>query len=130
MQCRSGVMSLPTIRRTYKVLVLCSAALPTASCQHSLTTAFSGGDLCSMRCTDSLVTPTHPCRNRQMTAFYRVVRWFQPGFVLMENVVGILQKEDGIYAKSAMGSLLQMGYQVRMGIVAAYDQGAPQARNR
>lgn len=58
-----------------------------------------------------------------MTAFYDVVNWFKPGFVLMENVVDILNKEDGIYAKSAMGSLLQMGYQVRMGIIAAYDQG-------
>lgn len=65
-----------------------------------------------------------------MTAFYDVVNWFKPGFVLMENVVDILKKEDGIYAKSAMGSLLQMGYQVRMGVIAAYDQGVPQARNR
>lgn len=65
-----------------------------------------------------------------MTAFCDAVSWFKPGFVLMENVVDILHKEDGIYAKSAMGSLLQMGYQVRMGIIAAYDQGAPQARNR
>lgn len=65
-----------------------------------------------------------------MTAFYDVVNWFKPGFVLMENVVDILKKEDGVYAKSAMGSLLQMGYQVRMGIIAAYDQGVPQARNR
>lgn len=70
------------------------------------------------------------CRNRQMTAFYEVVNWFKPGFVLMENVVDILRKEDGIYAKSAMGCLLQMGYQVRMGIIAACDQGVPQARNR
>ena len=73
---------------------------------------------------------TMDCRNRQMTAFYEVVSWFKPGFVLMENVVDILLKENGIYAKSAMGCLLQMGYQVRMGIIAACDQGVPQARNR
>ncbi|KAL0040722.1 hypothetical protein WJX79_003028 [Trebouxia sp. C0005] len=69
-------------------------------------------------------------RNRQMEAFYDVVLWFQPGFVLMENVVDTLHKEDGMYAKSAMGSLLLLNYQVRMGIIAACDQGVPQIRNR
>ncbi|DBA74077.1 TPA: hypothetical protein ACH3X1_010890 [Trebouxia sp. C0004] len=69
-------------------------------------------------------------RNRQMEAFYDVVLWFQPGFVLMENVVDTLNKEDGMYAKSAMGSLLLLNYQVRMGIIAACDQGVPQVRNR
>ena len=48
----------------------------------------------------------------------------------MENVVDSLRKEDGIYAKSAMGTLLLLNYQVRMGIIAACDQGVPQARNR
>ena len=65
-----------------------------------------------------------------MEAFYDVVNWFKPGFVLMENVPDILKKEDGMYAKSAMGCLLDMRYQVRMGIIAACDQGVPQARNR
>lgn len=35
-----------------------------------------------------------------------------------------------MYAKSAMGCLLEMRYQVRMGIIGACDQGVPQARNR
>ena len=48
----------------------------------------------------------------------------------MENVVDSLIKEDGMYAKSAMGSLFQLNYQVRMGIIEACDQGVPQARNR
>lgn len=70
------------------------------------------------------------CRNRQAEAFYDVVNWFKPSFVLMENVCDILRAEDGIYAKSAIGCLLEMRYQVRMGIIAACDQGVPQARNR
>ncbi len=65
-----------------------------------------------------------------MEAFYDVVDHFKPSFVLMENVVDTLRKEDGMYAKSAMGSLLLLNYQVRMGIIAACDQGVPQARNR
>lgn len=65
-----------------------------------------------------------------MTAFYDVVEYFQPAYVLMENVVDILKKEDGTYAKSAMASLLAMRYQVRTGIIAACDHGVPQSRNR
>lgn len=48
----------------------------------------------------------------------------------MENVLDILKKEDGTYAKSAMASLLTMRYQVRIGVIAACDQGVPQSRNR
>ena len=70
------------------------------------------------------------CRNRQVTAFYQVVDFFKPGYVLMENVVDIFKKEDGTYAKSAMASLLAMRYQVRAGIIAASDHGVPQIRNR
>ncbi|KAL0043430.1 hypothetical protein WJX79_004501 [Trebouxia sp. C0005] len=69
-------------------------------------------------------------RNRQVTAFYSVVDFFKPGFVLMENVVDIFKKEDGTYAKSAMASLLAMRYQVRAGIIAASGYGVPQIRNR
>ncbi|KAL3146940.1 hypothetical protein ABBQ38_014910 [Trebouxia sp. C0009 RCD-2024] len=69
-------------------------------------------------------------RNRQVTAFYDVVEYFRPAYVLMENVLDILKKEDGTYAKSAMASLLNMRYQVRTGIIAACDQGVPQSRNR
>lgn len=70
------------------------------------------------------------CRNRQVRAFYDVVEYFRPAYVLMENVLDILKKEDGTYAKSAMASLLNMRYQVRTGVIAACDQGVPQSRNR
>ncbi len=70
------------------------------------------------------------CRNRQVTAFYDVVEFFKPAYVLMENVPDIFKKEDGTYAKSAMASLLSMRYQVRAGIIAACDHGVPQSRNR
>ena len=77
-----------------------------------------------------VVTYVGGCRNRQVTAFYNVVDFFKPGFVLMENVVDIFKKEDGTYAKSAMASLLAMRYQVRAGIIAASGYGVPQIRNR
>ena len=77
-----------------------------------------------------VVHRNHHCRNRQVTAFYDVVEFFKPAYVLMENVVDIFKKEDGMYAKSAMASLLSMRYQVRAGIIAACDHGVPQSRNR
>lgn len=69
-------------------------------------------------------------RNRQVQAFYDVIEWFQPGYVLMENVLDIFKKQDGMYAKFAASRLLNMRYQTRLGCIAACDQGAPQGRWR
>jgi DNA (cytosine-5)-methyltransferase 1 len=78
-----------------------------------------------------LLTCTHPrCRNRQVQAFYDVIQWFRPAFVLMENVMDIFHKQDGMYVKFAVGRLLSMRYQTRVGCIAAADHGAPQGRWR
>jgi DNA (cytosine-5)-methyltransferase 1 len=63
-------------------------------------------------------------------AFYDVIDWFKPSFVLMENVLDIFKKQDGMYAKFAAARLLNMRYQTRLGIIAALDHGAPQGRWR
>lgn len=65
-----------------------------------------------------------------MQAFYDVIEWFQPSFVLMENVLDIFKKQDGMYAKFAAARLLNMRYQTRLGCIAACDHGAPQGRWR
>ena len=70
------------------------------------------------------------CRNRQVQAFYDVIQWFKPAFVLMENVMDIFHKQNGMYVKFAVGRLLNMRYQTRVGCIAAADQGAPQGRWR
>ncbi|PSC69902.1 BTB POZ and MATH domain-containing 2-like isoform A [Micractinium conductrix] len=69
-------------------------------------------------------------RNRQLGVFIAYVRWFKPSYVLMENVQDILKKEDAHYLKFAMGSLLDMRYQVRSGLVAAGNHGVAQGRWR
>jgi DNA (cytosine-5)-methyltransferase 1 len=51
-------------------------------------------------------------RNRQLPVFTAYIRWLRPKYVLMENVTDILKKEDGAYIKYAMGSMLDMRYQV------------------
>ena len=91
-------------------------------------------------CLRSVVTPPHfrsldtlcpGCyRNRQVMAFYHTIKWFDPGFVLMENVLDIFKKQNGMYVKMAATTLLGMDYQTRTGIIAAAHQGAPQGRWR
>ncbi len=70
------------------------------------------------------------CRNRQVLAFYKTIEWFQPSYVLMENVLDIFKKGDGLYAKFAATTLLRMDYQTRTGVIAACHHGAPQGRWR
>ena len=41
-----------------------------------------------------------------MKAFYDVIEWFQPGYVLMENVLDIFKKQSGIYVKFAIAQLV------------------------
>lgn len=65
-----------------------------------------------------------------MLAFYNTIDWFRPSFVLMENVLDIFKKGDGLYAKMAASILLDMDYQTRTGIIAACHHGAPQGRWR
>ncbi|PRW44284.1 DNA (cytosine-5)-methyltransferase CMT1 isoform A [Chlorella sorokiniana] len=69
-------------------------------------------------------------RNRQLPVFTAYIRWLRPKYVLMENVTDILKKEDGAYIKYAMGSMLDMRYQVRVGQLAAGNFGVPQGRWR
>ncbi|EFN55234.1 hypothetical protein CHLNCDRAFT_52630 [Chlorella variabilis] len=69
-------------------------------------------------------------RNRQLPVFIAYSEWFKPKYVLMENVQDILKKEDGLYIKYAMGSMLNMRYQVRVGLLAAGNFGVPQGRWR
>ena len=71
-----------------------------------------------------------PPQNRQVQAFYDVIEFFQPAFVLMENVKDIFVKQGGLYAKYAQARLLSLRYQMRLGLIAACDQGAPQGRWR
>jgi site-specific DNA-cytosine methylase len=69
-------------------------------------------------------------RNRQVDAFYDIIDWLQPGYVLMENVLDILSKENGMYAKYATARLLQQRYQTRLGMIPAGEHGVAQGRWR
>ncbi len=62
--------------------------------------------------------------------FERFVKFFKPGYVLVENVPGILTKKKQSGLNSFIDNLNEMGYQVHYEIVNMNDYGVPQSRRR
>lgn len=50
--------------------------------------------------------------------------------MLMENVVDLVKFASGFLGRYAVGRLVAMGYQARMGLMAAGAYGLPQFRMR
>lgn len=59
-----------------------------------------------------------------------IVEYLKPKHVLMENVVDILKFACGFLGRYAIGRLVSMNYQARLGIMAAGSFGVPQFRLR
>ncbi|XP_020684624.1 DNA (cytosine-5)-methyltransferase 1 isoform X1 [Dendrobium catenatum] len=74
--------------------------------------------------------PLADVRNQQMAVFMEIVDFLKPKYVLMENVVDILKFAEGFLGRFALSKLVQMNYQVRLGIMAAGCYGLPQFRMR
>ena len=69
-------------------------------------------------------------RNKLFFEYLRFVRVLSPKVVLIENVRGLLTRDNG-YAKERIETLLsEMGYRVNMRILCASDYGVPQDRRR
>lgn len=69
-------------------------------------------------------------RNKLFFQYLRFVEVLQPKVVLIENVRGLLTRDNG-YAKERIETLLsEMGYTVQMRVLCASDFGVPQNRNR
>ena len=62
--------------------------------------------------------------------FKRFVDYFNPGYVLVENVPGILAKKDSSGLGSFVSSLEKKGYKVHFDIVNMSEYGVPQSRRR
>ncbi|CAI0473446.1 unnamed protein product [Linum tenue] len=69
-------------------------------------------------------------KNKQLIVYMDVVKYLRPKYVLMENVVDILKFADGFLGRYAIGRLIEMNYQTRVGMLAAGAYGLPQFRNR
>lgn len=69
-------------------------------------------------------------RNRQIVVFMDIVQFLKPKYVLMENVVDILNFADATLGRYALSRLVSMSYQARLGVMAAGCYGVPQFRLR
>ncbi|KAL6555477.1 Alpha-1,3-mannosyltransferase cmt1 [Orobanche gracilis] len=74
--------------------------------------------------------PLKDKKNRQLVVFMDIVEFLKPRYVLMENVTDILKFAKGQLACYAVGRLVSMNYQARLGIMAAGAYGVPQCRMR
>lgn len=74
--------------------------------------------------------PLEDTKNKQLVVFMDIVAYLRPKFVLMENVVDLVKFASGFLGRYAMGRLVAMGYQARMGLMAAGAYGLPQFRMR
>lgn len=62
--------------------------------------------------------------------FGKFVHYFNPGYVLVENVPGILSKKGKSGLTSFVENLEEKGYVVHYGVVNMNDYGVPQSRRR
>ncbi|KAF3444432.1 hypothetical protein FNV43_RR14124 [Rhamnella rubrinervis] len=74
--------------------------------------------------------PLNDEKNKQLLVFMDFVQFLKPKYVLMENVVDLVKFSDGYLGRYALGRLVEMNYQVRMGLMAAGAYGLPQFRMR
>lgn len=72
----------------------------------------------------------HDPRNRQLLVYVRLIEVLQPSFVLLEQVLDILLKENGVYVKAMTANLVRMGYQAHTGTLITGAYGCPQVRPR
>ncbi|PIA29804.1 hypothetical protein AQUCO_05800108v1 [Aquilegia coerulea] len=74
--------------------------------------------------------PLEDPKNYQLVVFMDIVEFLKPRFVLMENVVDIVKFAGGYLARYAVGRLVGLDYQSRLGMMVAGTYGLPQFRMR
>ncbi|KAI3960536.1 hypothetical protein MKW92_053624 [Papaver armeniacum] len=74
--------------------------------------------------------PLEDNKNFQLEVFMNIIKFLQPRFTLMENVVDIMRFEKAYLGRLAVARLVAMQYQVRLGFLVAGKYGLPQFRMR
>ncbi|XP_074310562.1 DNA (cytosine-5)-methyltransferase CMT3-like [Silene latifolia] len=74
--------------------------------------------------------PLEDPKNKQLLSYMDVVDFLRPKYVLMENVVDLLKFASGFCGRYALGKMVDMNYQARIGMMAAGAYGLPQFRMR
>lgn len=62
--------------------------------------------------------------------FIRITREELPDWVVVENVKGIVETEDGFFLENIIKDLERLGYSTKYSILNSADYGVPQIRNR
>ena len=68
--------------------------------------------------------------NWLLKEFVRVVRLWEPDWVVFENVRGIVETEHGLFRDAIVRELEEAGYACCEGVLCASDFGVPQVRSR
>ena len=74
-------------------------------------------------------SPENP-DNWLLVEFMRIVRLWQPDWILFENVQGIVNTANGVFLDELVARVQGLGYTVSHGILNAADFGIPQKRSR
>ncbi|MDY7022292.1 MAG: DNA cytosine methyltransferase [Cyanobacteriota bacterium] len=69
-------------------------------------------------------------RNFLFFEFLRVVAAFQPNYLIMENVTGLLSRNNEPTLSLILNAFSELGYTIEVRVLAAHHYGVPQARRR
>ncbi|MEL7034395.1 MAG: DNA cytosine methyltransferase [Cyanobacteria bacterium J06592_8] len=69
-------------------------------------------------------------RNFLFFEFLRVVAAFKPNYLIMENVTGLLSRNNEPTLSLILNAFSELGYTIEVRVLAAHHYGVPQARRR
>jgi len=90
----------------------------------------AGGPPCQGFSTANIYRDMEDERNKLVPAFISYVDYFSPTYFVMENVVGIKSIADGTFVEKLQQEFVDLGYNVAMWTLNAYEYGVPQERER
>ncbi len=99
--------------------------------KNDCTTVVFGGPPCQgFSYSNQRTRSTENQENWLFTEFVRVVRVWQPEWVVFENVRGIVNTAEGIFVDHVVEQIEGLGYKVTHGLLNAMHFGVPQNRAR
>ncbi|MGB3188252.1 MAG: DNA cytosine methyltransferase [Limnoraphis sp.] len=69
-------------------------------------------------------------RNFLFFEFLRIVTALKPDYLIMENVTGLLSRNNEPTLSLILNSFVELGYTIEVRVLAAHNYGVPQARRR
>ncbi|QJD81696.1 DNA cytosine methyltransferase [Spirosoma rhododendri] len=107
---------------------------------------FENESICSDKSTVKILFGGPPCkgfstsnqknRNKENSnnwlfkEYLRVAKFIRPDWIIVENVKGIVETENGYFFEEIQKGLKELGYNTSYSILNAADYGIPQIRNR